>query len=101
MRVGKSPPFSARSSFRLSACPSGGVAEEDRKRTPKFSIDDEPTFIAVRLAKVGYFGGDPLAVLQARVDIVESIIAYEQFEVDYEKAYIALNTPKTEQKGSR
>jgi len=39
--------------------------------------------------------------LQARVDIVESIIAYEQFEVDYEKAYIALNTPKTEQKGSR
>lgn len=48
-------------------------------------------FVALRLAKAGYFGGDPLQILRARADIVESIIEYEQFEADYQSEYIALN----------
>lgn len=54
-------------------------------------MDNDCLFVAIRLAKLGYFNGDPMQVLKARVDIVQSILDYESFEVDYEKAYIALN----------
>ena len=50
-------------------------------------------FTALRLAKAGFFGGDPAKVLTAPVDIVESVIAYEQFEADYKTEYISLNKP--------
>lgn len=49
--------------------------------------------MACRLAKAGYFGGDPAAVLRAPVDMVQSIIEYEGFEADYESEYIAINQP--------
>lgn len=48
-------------------------------------------FIAARLAKAGYFGGDPQAVLEASVITVKSLLDYEAFEGEYEKEYIALN----------
>lgn len=48
-----------------------------------------------RLAKLGYMGGDPDAVINAPADTVESIIEYEAFESDYEKEYLALNASKT------
>lgn len=48
-------------------------------------------FLAIRLAKAGYYNGDPQAVMAAPVDMVQAIIDYEKFESDYESAYIALN----------
>lgn len=48
-------------------------------------------FTAIRLAKAGYFGGNPQNVLTSPVDIVESVIDYEQFEADYHEEYMALN----------
>lgn len=52
-------------------------------------------FLAVRLAKEGYFGGDPSRVLKARVDVVQSILEYENFEADYVREEAALNQPDT------
>lgn len=48
-------------------------------------------FWAIRLAKAGYFGGDPQNVLTARVSIVQGVIEYETFESDYQAEYLALN----------
>lgn len=50
-------------------------------------------FVGIRLAKVGYYNGDPLKVIAARVDIVQAILEYETFEADYDKAAAALNKP--------
>lgn len=47
--------------------------------------------MACRLAKAGYFGGNPSKVLRAPVDVVMDVMAFEAFEVNYEKAYEALN----------
>ncbi len=47
--------------------------------------------MACRLAKAGYFGGDPDAVLSAPVTTVLTILHYETFESDYEAAYTELN----------
>ncbi len=48
----------------------------------------------MRLAKEGYFGGDPKAVLDAPVDSVQSILEYENFSSEYEKEYLFLNKEK-------
>lgn len=45
----------------------------------------------MRLAKAGYFGGDPVAVMNAPVDVVQSILDYEIFEGDYKAEYAELN----------
>jgi hypothetical protein len=47
--------------------------------------------IALRLAKAGYGGGNPERVLKMRADMVMSIVQYEGFVADYERAYIELN----------
>lgn len=47
--------------------------------------------IALRLAKAGYFGGDPAAVLAGRVDLVLAAMEYEKFENDKEEVYYELN----------
>jgi hypothetical protein len=46
----------------------------------------------MRLAKAGYLGGDPDAVLAAPVSTVLKILHYEAFESDYERAYTDLNS---------
>lgn len=51
-------------------------------------------FVAIRLARRGYYGGDPEAVLNAPVDVVQNLIGYENFEVEYEAEYMALNRPQ-------
>jgi hypothetical protein len=48
-------------------------------------------FVAVRLAKGGYLNGDPSQVLNAPVDVVQSILEYENFEADYSAEYARLN----------
>lgn len=40
----------------------------------------------IRLAKAGYYGGNPEAILNAPVDVVMHLIHYEQFEIDIEYA---------------
>lgn len=47
--------------------------------------------IAVKLAKAGYYGGDPQAVLRAPADIVLAALQYEAFSSDYERTYMELN----------
>lgn len=45
----------------------------------------------MRLAKAGYYGGNPSEVLSAPLDIVLQLIQYEIFENQLEKAYYELN----------
>lgn len=47
--------------------------------------------IALRLAKAGYYGGDPEKVLQGRVDHILDAIEFERFTADFEDAYIEMN----------
>jgi hypothetical protein len=47
--------------------------------------------IALRLAKAGYFCGDPAWVLDARVDHVLAAFEYENFQADYELVSYELN----------
>lgn len=47
--------------------------------------------IAFRLAKAGYFGGNPELAMQARVDVVIGLFEYEKFLNDYEEAFRELN----------
>ena len=60
-------------------------------REIKTEIDDEVAFIAVTLAKLGYYGGNPAAVKEAPVDIVLQMLAYEGFIRDQKAAYGELN----------
>ena len=48
-------------------------------------------YIAMKLSKIGYCGGNPESILKMPVDIVMTMLDYEAFESDYEKAYIELN----------
>jgi hypothetical protein len=47
--------------------------------------------VALRLAKAGYYGGDPAAVLEARVDLVLAALQYEAFTDEYERSAMELN----------
>jgi hypothetical protein len=47
--------------------------------------------IALKLAKAGYFGGDPSAVLQGDVSMVLAAFEYEVFQGDYEDIYYEIN----------
>lgn len=47
--------------------------------------------MALKLAKAGYYGGSPEAVLSGRVDMVVAAAQYEGFLTDYETCYIDLN----------
>lgn len=51
-------------------------------------------FIALKVAKAGYYNGDPENVLKARVDYVLAVLEYEKFSFDYEAVYMEINTPK-------
>lgn len=46
----------------------------------------------MRLAKIGYYNGDPEAVKNAPVDVILDLINYESFESKLEQAYRDLNT---------
>lgn len=48
-------------------------------------------FIALKIAKLGYFNGDPEQVLDARVDTVLAILHFESFQNDYDDKYVELN----------
>jgi len=50
--------------------------------------------IALRLAISGYGQGDPERIMAMRVDIVMMVIQFEAFSMEFEQAFMALNTPK-------
>lgn len=47
--------------------------------------------IALRIAKAGYYGGDPEKVLKARVDMVIQVMDFEDFGSDYLNVYYEIN----------
>jgi hypothetical protein len=58
---------------------------------PKIDIDRNDLFYACKLAKEGYYGGNPEAILRAPADVVINLIRYEQFVKEVEAAYQELN----------
>ena len=51
----------------------------------------EATVLSFRLARSGYWGGDPEKVLNAPLDLVLGAAEYEGFISDYENSYMKLN----------
>ena len=49
--------------------------------------------VALRLASAGYCGGDPERVLGMRADLVLAALQYEVFKGEYERVFVAINTP--------
>jgi hypothetical protein len=49
---------------------------------------------SLKVAKKGYYGGDPQKVREARLDDVLSILEYEGFLQDYEIVDYNINNPK-------
>lgn len=49
--------------------------------------------MALRLAKEGFWGGDPERVLRARADLVLEALQYVAMLPEYERAYIEMNRP--------
>jgi len=47
--------------------------------------------IALRLAKAGWWGGDPGRILEAPMDEVMAVAQYDQFLNDYESTVIEIN----------
>lgn len=47
--------------------------------------------MALRLAKAGYYGGDPGKVLAAPVDLVLGALHYERFLDEYQEAALNLS----------
>lgn len=52
-------------------------------REPEIHIGDDLRFIRVKVAKLGYYGGNPSLVGEAPVTDVLDILAYESFQSDY------------------
>ena len=93
MYKGKSRPFFRGGTFRVIKQLNGtrDTSQTKKSKRPRVEIDNDATFLSVRLARAGYFGGDPDKVLKAPVGTILSIIEYETFENDYEKEYRELN----------
>lgn len=47
--------------------------------------------VAYRLARAGYWSGDPERVLKARVDLVLEAVEYENFMNDYSETEYEIN----------
>lgn len=64
-------------------------SRQDGIRHPSIKIEpeSEAIFIALRLAKKGYYGGNPDNVLKAPIDTVLSIIQFEALESEIEAFY--------------
>ena len=80
------PPFFGGGLFKVEGVPREG------RRKPRISVEaDFADLISLRLAKAGWWGGDPAKVKEAPVDEVMKALQYEQFVADYESAFMALN----------
>jgi hypothetical protein len=55
---------------------------------------DQAEFSALKLAREGFGGGDPAAIMEMRADWVLHMIEFLQFETEYGDTYRKLNAPK-------
>lgn len=63
-------------------------------RLPRVTVRlDDGLMIALKLARAGYGGGDPMRIMEWPADIVVAALQYEKFRGDYEQAYLNLNYP--------
>lgn len=70
-------------------------AVHDGSRKPRVEINaGDALFVALRLAREGWCGGDPEKVLATRVDLVVAMMQYEIYKTEYERAWIELNREK-------
>lgn len=83
MRKGERLPFSKEADFKLLE----SKQEEPELRQPNVEIRDYALFTAMKIAKLGYYGGNPEAVMNAPADIVVSILNYESFDIDVQGYY--------------
>ena len=60
-------------------------------RFPEVQIKDEIAFLSVRIAKMGFYGGDPDKVRKAPVDTVMNILSFLEYESDYQETFGELN----------
>jgi hypothetical protein len=54
----------------------------------------EDLVVALRVARAGYYGGDPERVLKASFPMVMAIIQYEDFCNEYERTFHKINTER-------
>ena len=81
MLEGKFAPFFRGADFKVKSSDT-----KRERRSPKIEVNNEALFVALRLAKAGYFQGNPDNILQAPVDTVLNILHYEAFDNDYFEA---------------
>jgi hypothetical protein len=64
----------------------------DEHRSPKITIDlDESRYVAVRLGRKGFGGGDVDRIMAMDADKVLLMLEYLNFENEYERAFFNLN----------
>lgn len=88
MHKGQYRPFLSRPDFSVQRI--HGTGRDDKPR-PKIEIHDQCFFWAAKLAKAGYYGGDPEQILNAPVSIIIKLLNFQVFENEYESAYYDLN----------
>lgn len=69
----------------------GRIKRTDDFVSPRIKIEDEALYIAIGIAKKGFYGGDPEKVLNAPVSMIQSIERFEAFENDYVDTFKELN----------
>lgn len=55
---------------------------------------DDSLVVAIRLAKEGFMGGNPVAILRSPVDVVLAMLEFSGFLIDYQDAYREMNRPQ-------
>ena len=79
MYKGKCLPFFQKSSFSVV----NKLSDSLERRRPKIRIEDEISFLCIKVAKLGYYGGNPDKVREAPVTTILDVLHYETFEADY------------------
>lgn len=59
---------------------------------------NDAKFNAIKLAKLGYYGGNPSLVLEEDASIILDILCYEKFDNEFNYMLNLLNTKKTNNK---
>lgn len=67
------------------------IRETSEHRYPEIDIKDEYRFLCLKIAKSGYYGGDPDKVGEAPVGTVLDILNYESFLLDFMETDRCLN----------
>ena len=85
MRGGKLAPFFQEPCFRVIN------PIRNNWKLPTIRTTDRLTYVALQIAKSGFFSGNPELVLNSPVDIVLKTYHYINFIQDYEDTSIELN----------